>query len=114
MKLNLLLTFSLLLSTLTAGDLDRILGKSNIILIPQGFVLGTINSAGFSHLLNYQTANSGAINPASLHQFKENAFGFSYQFDTKVDPADFVDIYCHYAIFADLLSAVSLAYDTTT
>jgi len=93
MKLYIILILHLLISTLTAGDLDRVADNSpGNMFIPQGFVLGTMNSAGFSRLVNKQVSNAGNLNPASLSQFENGSLGFSYQFETKLDPAYYLDI----------------------
>jgi len=55
--------------------------------VPQGHVLSSINSMGFSRLINQQVSNVGNINPASLSQFENLSFGISYQFETDVTPA---------------------------
>jgi len=54
--------------------------------MPQGFVLASVNSNGFSRLINQQTANLGAINPAAITLYENLSFGLSYQFETNVSP----------------------------
>lgn len=57
---------------------------SQTSLIPQGFGLNLLNSSGTSSIFN-DVSNLTFMNPASISQFENYSFGFSYQFNTYIE-----------------------------
>jgi hypothetical protein len=75
--------FSLLLYAQNIKPVTRM----SSAFMPQGYVSGSLNSAGFSRMINHHAGNIGNINPACISQFENLSFGLSYQFETDVSPA---------------------------
>jgi hypothetical protein len=65
--------------------------SNDVFLFPQGNPIGELNGIGTSGLSN-MISNIGSINPAALNNFEKISFGFSYQFETKIDEAWIADI----------------------
>ncbi|MDA3859943.1 MAG: hypothetical protein PF445_01840 [Melioribacteraceae bacterium] len=59
--------------------------------LPQGLSLPLLNGYGNSAIHNDVT-NIGSLNPAALENFNNIMFGFSYQYETKIDESWIADI----------------------
>jgi hypothetical protein len=59
---------------------------TNVTFISQGFSLQSLNPFGTSNIKN-EVSNIGAVNPASINQFKSTSIGISYLFQTKQNEA---------------------------
>ena len=59
--------------------------------LPQGLSLPLLNGNGNS-AINNDVANIGSINPAALENFNNFMFGFSYQYEPKIDESWIADI----------------------
>jgi hypothetical protein len=61
------------------------------ITSPAGYTLGLLNEHGTSGI-STNVSNITFINPAAINQFDVFSFGFSYQFNSKIDEAWYADI----------------------
>lgn len=84
---KLVLFLALVYSTITLPQYN----DTQVIIVPQGFGINLLNSAGNSSIDN-DVSNIGFMNPASLSNFTNYSLGFSYQFSSSIDEAWIADI----------------------
>jgi long-subunit fatty acid transport protein len=58
-----------------------------LFYLPQGFVLNGLSGYGYQKSTKSSIANSLISNPAATADFERISFGFSYQYDSKIDEA---------------------------
>ena len=84
---KLVLFLVLIYSTITLPQNN----DTQAIIAPQGFGINLLNSKGNSSIDN-DISNIGFMNPASISNFDNYSFGFSYQFSSSIDEAYIADI----------------------
>jgi len=82
--------------------------SSTIIYLPQGYVIDAISGLGYNKSTISTPATLGSTNPASMVDLSKFSLGFSYQYDTKLEPAWIVGI-GHSRIFNSVPQSIGLS-----
>jgi len=73
-----------------AGDLDRV--GTTTLWVTQGYVFESISGTGFGRSIYSNVANLGSTNPAAIYDVDNISMGISYQFESAIKQAWFVDL----------------------
>jgi len=83
-------------------------GTSTIIYLPQGYVIDAISGLGYNKSTISTASTLGSTNPASIVDLSKFSLGFSYQYDTKLEPAWIAGI-GHRRIFNSVPQSIGLS-----